>query len=277
MARPLRIEFDGAFYHVTSRGNARQDIYLEPQDYLLFLDTLGDVCKRYNWRIHAYCLMTNHYHLVVETPEGNLSLGMRQLNGVYSQAFNNRHKRVGHVFQGRYKSILVDKDSYLKELSRYVILNPVRAKMVELPEGWRWSSYLAMIGKTERLDWLEYDWLLSQFSSVENEAVSQFERFVLDGLTANSPWLSLRNQIYLGDENFVERCLNQNSKTISREIPLLQRRKVKPLCHHEKSTESRDQAIKSAYLSGGYSQKEIGEYFGLHYSRVSRIIAKGKT
>ena len=118
MARPLRIEFAGALYHLTARGNGWGDIYLDDSDRVLFLEVLAGVCKQYNWLCRAYCLMGNHYHLLVETPDANLSQGMRQLNGVYTQRFNRRHKRVGHVFQGRYKAILVQANSYLLELSR---------------------------------------------------------------------------------------------------------------------------------------------------------------
>jgi REP element-mobilizing transposase RayT len=143
MARPLRLEFAGATYHVTARGDGREDIYLSDADRRLFLAVLGSVAERFNWTIHAYCLMSNHYHLLVETPEGNLSKGMRQLNGVYTQDFNRTHHRVGHVFQGRYKAILVEKEAYLLELVRYVVLNPVRAGMVRTPGEWPWSSYRA--------------------------------------------------------------------------------------------------------------------------------------
>jgi putative transposase len=140
MARPLRLEFAGALYHVTSRGDGREAIYLSDEDRLAWLETFAAVCSRFNWVCHAYCLMGNHYHVIVETPDANLSLGMRQLNGVYTQRFNRTHRRVGHVFQGRFKAILVDKDSYLLELSRYVVLNPLRAKMVRKLENYPWSS-----------------------------------------------------------------------------------------------------------------------------------------
>ena len=130
MARPLRLEFSGALYHVTSRGDRREDIYLDDADRGNYLSVLSEVCDRFNWLVHAYCLMSNHYHLLIETPDSNLAMGMRQLNGVYTQRFNRRHARVGHVFQGRYKAIIVQKDSYLLELARYIVLNPVRARMV---------------------------------------------------------------------------------------------------------------------------------------------------
>ncbi len=124
MTRPVRIEFEGALYHVTSRGDRREAIYEDDADRMKFLEILETVIRDFNWVCHAYCLMTNHYHLVIETPDGNLSKGMRQLNGVYTQASNHRHDRSGHLFQGRYKAILVDGDSYLLELPRYVVLNP---------------------------------------------------------------------------------------------------------------------------------------------------------
>ncbi|MBI3060119.1 MAG: transposase, partial [Deltaproteobacteria bacterium] len=125
MARPLRIEFPEALYHVTSRGDRQEAIYEDDEDRRAYLEILGDVAKRFDWLCYAYCLMENHYHLVIETLEGNLSKGMRHLNGVYTQVSNRRHQRVGHLFQGRYKAILIDKDSYWLEVSRYVVLNPV--------------------------------------------------------------------------------------------------------------------------------------------------------
>ena len=141
MARPLRIEYAGALYHVTSRGDGREEIYLQDDDRAMFLGVLGEVCRRFNWMVHAYCLMGNHYHLLVETPDSNLSKGMRHLNGVYTQRFNRNQGRVGHVFQGRFKAILVEKENYLLELARYIVLNPVRARMVRSAKEWPWSSY----------------------------------------------------------------------------------------------------------------------------------------
>ena len=158
MARPLRIELAGGLYHVTSRGDRREAIYLDDRDRRQWLILLGQVCERFNWACHGYCLMSNHYHMVVETIEGNLSQGMRQLNGVYTQYFNRRHRRVGHVYQGRYKAILVEKDRYLLELTRYVVLNPVRAGMVKHAGAWPWSSYRAMTGQATCPSWLQANW-----------------------------------------------------------------------------------------------------------------------
>ena len=145
MARPLRLEFAGALYHITSRGDRREAIYRDNDDRLQWFEVVGQVCERFNWVIHGYCQMTNHYHLLAETIDGNLSRGMRQLNGIYTQNFNRRHHESGHVFQGRYKAILVQKDCHLLELTRYVVLNPVRAGMVMRPEEWAWTSYHATI------------------------------------------------------------------------------------------------------------------------------------
>ncbi len=154
MARPLRIEYPGALYHITSRGNARADIFDDNPDREKFLSILGVVVRKYRWICHGYCLMDNHYHLLVETPESNLCRGMRQINGLYTQGFNRRHGRVGHLFQGRYKSILVEKDSYLLQLSRYIVLNPVKAGMVKAPEDWEWSSYQSTAGLSTAPDFL---------------------------------------------------------------------------------------------------------------------------
>lgn len=150
MSRPLRIEFAGGLYHVTSRGDGREAVFLRDQDRGSFLRVLSQVVQDFNWAVHVYCLMENHYHLLIKTPGGNLSKGMRQLNGVYTQRFNRQHGRVGHVFQGRYKAVIVQREWYLSELARYVVLNPVRAHMVNSPAEWPWSSYRATAGCVTR-------------------------------------------------------------------------------------------------------------------------------
>lgn len=284
MARPLRIEFAGALYHVTSRGDGQEAIYRCDGDRRLFLDVVGAVCERFNWAAHAYCLMDNHYHLLVETPDGNLAQGMRQLNGVYTQAFNRAHRRVGHVFQGRYKAILVQKEAYLLELARYVVLNPVRARMVRSAKDWPWSSYRATAGVAAGAKWLQTDWILAAFGGQKGRAMEGYRAFVAAGKNQPSPWEQLKNQVYLGAEAFVEQMQAQlEAGKDLREVPLKQRRALpKPLHHYAAQSEDRDAAIVAAYASGGYSMKEIGDHFGLHYSYISRIIsraekARGKT
>ena len=283
MSRPLRIEYAGALYHVTSRGDGQEDIFLDDGDRGLFLEVLAEAVERFNWTVHAYCLMGNHYHLLLETPDGNLSKGMRQLNGVYTQRFNRKHERVGHVFQGRYKAIIVQKESYLLELARYIVLNPVRARMVRSAKDWPWSSYRASAGLADCPPWLATDWILSAFSSKRAEAIEGYWAFVVEGKNQPALWEKLKNQIYLGNDAFVQKMLSKLPGEDLSEIPLKQRRlKAKPLAHYAARGGSRDEAIIQAYGSGGYSLKEIGEHFGLHYSRVSRIVggqgkAKGKT
>ena len=278
MARPLRIEFAGALYHVTSRGDGLEDIYLHDADREVFLGVLEEVCSRFNWLLHAYCLMSNHYHLLVETPDGNLSKGMRQLNGVYTQRFNQTHRRVGHVFQGRYKAILVQKNSYLLELARYIVLNPVRAGMVRDAGDWSWSSYRAMTGIINTPEWLHTDWILSAFSQSKKVAIERYRTFVSQGKSQPSPWEQLKNQIYLGADEFVDEMQSKLSPDVKlSEIPSAQKRRVpKPLEYFQRKYPERDVAIIKAYQSGGYTMKEVGDYFGLHYSWVSRVIRNGE-
>jgi len=277
MARPLRLEFAGALYHVTSRGDRREDIYEDDTDRQAFLSIFSDVCETYNWVCHAYCLMDNHYHLLIETPDANLSKGMRQLNGMYTQTFNRAHDRVGHVFQGRYKSILVEKESYLLELSRYIVLTPVRASMVRSARDWPWSSYRAMSGQASRPSFLHTDWILASFDRQKSLAIAKYKQFVSEGKGQPSPWQSLRNQVYLGGVLFVEemQAMIDGDGDLG-EIPSSQRRPVpKPIRDYESLSSSRDEAIIMAYCSGGYTLKDIGNYFGLHYSTISGIVRAG--
>ncbi len=248
-----------------------------------FLSILKDVCDRFNWLLHAYCLMDNHYHLLIETPDGNLSQGMRQLNGVFTQTSNRNNNRVGHVFQGRFKSILVQKETYLLELARYIVLNPVRARMVRQAEDWPWSSYRDTAGLRQEPDWLTTEWILAAFGKRKSSAQQKYQEFVAQGKSQPYPWEQLKNQVFLGTESFVN---DLQKKIIAdrdlSEIPKSQRRKKpKSLSSYEKNSQDRNEAIITAYKSGGYSMKELGDYFGLHYSRVSRIInhekAKDKT
>ncbi len=279
MARPLRIEYPGAVYHVTSRGNAHGKIFSDNQDRLSFLDVLAGVVKRYRWLCHAYCLMGNHYHLLVETQEANLSMGMRQLNGVYTQRYNRRHKKCGHVFQGRFKAIALDKDSYLLELCRYVVLNPVRAKMVKNVEEWQWSSYRASVAMIKPPDYLTTDWILGLFSSKRGIARRKYQSFVREGLHQQSPWGLLRGQVLLGDEKFVKgfKALLSDKDQV-KEIPRQQRHVARPgleeLFQKRGAGQQRNKNIYAAHMKYGYKLYEIANYLQIHYTTVSKIIAK---
>ncbi|HSP17301.1 MAG TPA: transposase [Thermoanaerobaculia bacterium] len=206
MARPLRLEYPGALFHVTARGNERRDTFRDDDDRRRFLDYLREAVERFRWIVTAYVLMPNHFHLVVELTETTLSSGMQWLNGAYSQAFNRRHDRVGHLFQGRFKAPLIEKEAYFLEVARYVVLNPVRAQMIARPEDYAWSSYRAVIGDTPAPDWLATDDLLAHFGDDRDVARARYRAFVNDGISlARNPWVELVGQIYLGSESWVER------------------------------------------------------------------------
>lgn len=273
MARPLRLELSGGLYHVTSRGDGREDIYLSDADRVAWLEVFGQVCKRFNWVCHAWCQMTNHYHILIETPEANLAEGMRQLNGVYTQRFNRAHDRAGHVFQGRYKSILVERDSYLLELARYVVLNPLRASMVKKLEAWPWSSYLATCGQEPSPVWLQTDWVLGQFGQRRSSAIAKYAAFVHEGARLPSVWGNLRGQIYLGSAAFLGRMQAQIEKNRAlEEIPRAQRRKLPQPLEHFGARYPRNEAMVRAYLSGQHSMAAIARHFEVHYSTVSRAV-----
>ncbi|MGH7256385.1 MAG: REP-associated tyrosine transposase [Nitrospirales bacterium] len=272
MARPLRLEFPGAVYHLTSRGNARQRIVRDEADRAAFLTPLGQVVDRFGWRCYAFCLMDNHYHLLVETPQANLSWGMRQLNGVYTQAFNRRHRRVGHLFQGRFKAILVEKEAYLLELCRYVVLNPVRAGVVARPEHWAWSSFRATAGATTAPAWLQVEWVLGQFGSRVREAQGKYREFVRGGRKASQPWEQLTGQIYLGREAFVQR--HQPDRFL-REIPRAQTQAHRPpLAVLFPGKRRTTRALWQAYRRYGYRLREIADHLGVHYATVSRQLKR---
>lgn len=278
MTRPLRIEYPGAVYHITSRGNARQDIYVDDEDREKFLSILSLATERFHWLCHSYCLMDNHYHLLVETPIPNLSAGMRQLNGIYTQAFNRRHQRVGHLFQGRFKAIVVEKQAHLLELSRYIILNPVKAGIVQHPEDYLWSSYRATIGLTKVSDFLTVTWLLDNFSSQTNRAQQLYREFV-NKEEELTPWKNLTGQIFLGSETFIQQIKNQTSASISpNETLLAERYAGRPTLsdlfepHPDWTKEERNKVITRAHIEYGYRLKQIAEFLGIHYSTVSKVI-----
>lgn len=274
MSRPLRLEFSGAVYHVTSRGNARQRIYQDDTDREQFLSVLAHGVDRYDWLCHGYCLMDNHYHLLIETPKPNLSMGMRQLNGIYTQSFNRRHRRVGHLFQGRFKAILVEKETHLLELCRYVVLNPVRAKRVNHPGKWGWSSYRATAGEGAVPDYLTVDWILGQFGSRLHEAQKKYRAYVAEGRRTSSPWERLQGQIYLGGKDFVRR--HQPDRLI-REVPRRQTQAHRPpLAELFKGKGDVRRAILEAYRRYGYRMVEISEHLGVHYSTVSRRLKQAE-
>lgn len=227
MARPLRLEYPGAVYHVMARGHERSPIYRDDEDRERFLGDLARVVDEMRFVVHAYCLMTNHYHLLIETPVANLAAGMHRLNARYCQAFNFRHGRTGHLLESRYRALVIEKESYLLELSRYVVLNPVRAGLVRAAGAWRWSNFRATCGETERPAFLEIDWTLGCFGTKRARAREAYRRFVSEGKNAADPIDKAAGQAFLGSPAFLDEMRRRLEGTaLSAEIPRAQRQAV---------------------------------------------------
>lgn len=300
MGGPLRIEYPGALYHITIRGNERKKIFLDDGDRTQFLEILSDYHHRYDIRIHSFVLMENHYHLILETPQGNLLKVMHGINGRYTGYFNKKYRRTGHLFQGKYKGILVDKDAYLLQLSRYVHLNPEKAGIVERPEHYLWSSYQGFIGKGKKYEWVEYSWILEQFGTDEQKASRDYKIFVDAGLKdeQGSPFIALQGRVILGDETFLEKTKKLLAgKRISREVVERNKLRMAPLpekiitvvadtcgvkeeiitASGGKNNKAKKVAMYLMYQYSDLGNTEIGELFGnIHYSAVSKAVTRLK-
>jgi len=285
MARPLRIEFPGAVYHVTSRGDRREPIFVDDVDRRALLDVLGAGLERFDASALAWCLMGNHYHFVIQTRLANLSLLMRHINGVFTQRFNQRHHKVGHLFQGRFKAVLVDRDSYLLAVCRYVELNPVRAGLAAEPADWPWNSYATLTGQAPCPPWLDraavWGYLLGEAAHTEalaRKAGRAYADLVAAGKDVALWPDHLRQQMYLGDEAFVLRmqALASDRAVSDKEIPKAQRASPKTLQDWLDTMPSRDEAIVAAHRHSQLSQSDIARALGLSVSRVSRIVAGAK-
>ena len=285
MARPLRIQYPGAFYHVTARGNERKAIFKNKTDRTKFLSYLESASERYDAHIHAYCLMDNHYHLLLETPRSNLSQILHHVNGAYTTYFNVKRDRSGHLFQGRYKSILVQKDAYCKELSRYIHLNPVRASIVHTPSEYTWSSYCCFIGLKESPGWLREESVLGYFDKDRSVAQRLYRDFVEKSLETDlgEPFKEVFASTFLGKEEFISWAKEKwiaYKNVDARNVPVLKRLMTKP------SFEAIDQIVESVigkenrlfrkfciYASHqmvGFPLKEIGAYYNMRGSAVSQ-------
>ena len=281
MTRPLRIEFPGAIYHVTTRGDRREPIFVDDEDRRALLSVVAEALDRFEARMVAYCLMGNHYHFVLQTWQGNLSRVMRYINGVYSQAFNRRHGKVGHLFQGRFKAILVDRDAYLVEVCRYVELNPIRARCVDDPRQWRWSSYRAHVGLDQPPCWLDTHGLHGMLLGREvlnarsrQRAILRYAELVVEGLDVRLWEESLRQQIFLGDDAFVKKMLSvaDPKRLSSTEVPVAQRSGPWSLAQWLAASPTREVALLRAHVDSGMSVSAIARELKLSVSRVSRLI-----
>jgi len=286
MARPLRVEYPGAFYHVINRGNAGENLFKGIRDREKFLEYLATASERFSLKIYTYCLMTNHFHVLLETQLSNLSQAIQWVNVSYAGYFNRKYQRNGHLFQGRFKSILVDADEYLKQLSRYIHLNPVRANLVAHPDEYKWSSYSTITGKTKEPAWLESAWLLSKFGTKRKQAITNYKKFVEEADTKDlkNPAKNLSGGFILGSPDFVIWIKETFLSTRSDENEIPQLRELKPRINIDQIVEAvcrefnceietilhkgrkrnvaRDVAIYLVRVLSGEKGKKIGEYFG---------------
>ncbi len=294
MARQLRIEYEGAFYHITSRGNQRSQIFLDKKDRLHFIDILKRTKDRYGYLLHAYVLMDNHYHLLIETPHANIKQIMQNINTSYTVYANIKHKRCGHLFQGRYKSFIVDKESYLLELGRYIHLNPVRAGFVEKADAYKWSSFKEyVIGKIKRKI-TETDNTLSLFSRKRSEAVRLYREFVYAGINKDSPLNEATGSV-LGDETFTGKVLDYlNCYPDKRELPDIKKietkyavsdvvgivanyygvREVELLSRKRTTARQRKMAVYLCKILSGKRNSDIGRTFGIGIQAVTNVVTE---
>jgi REP element-mobilizing transposase RayT len=278
MSRPVRIEFPGAVYHVTSRASDRRFVFGDAEDRGVFLNVLDNVVSRFSWLIHSYVLMDDHYHLVVEVPEGNLSKGMRQLNGVYTQHVNRRHAQEGPIFHGRFKSILLEKKNYLLPVCRHVVTNPARSKGKLNFSSYKWSSYRALAGRVQAPTFLHNVDVLNHFGKREKEAQKKYREYVKEGVGKDSPLEERTHQVLLGSNRFLsemqpillgESLQKRGPKSVKR------RRSLNALFKQvdNKTRGERNELMKKAHVDFGYTLMQIGDHLGLHYTTVSKVIS----
>jgi putative transposase len=296
MTRPLRLEHEGAIWHVTSRGNERRDIFRDRNDRSTFIEILGNTVVNARWRLYAYVLMSNHYHLLIETPERTLSRGVKQLNETWAQHFNWRHARVGHLFQGRFKGILVEREAHLLELVRYIVLNPVRCGAVSSAADYEWSNYRATASLEPAPEWLDVDWTLAQFDADRDIALEKYRAFV-DDARANEyqPWPQLSGEIYLGTSAFCEAMQSLiAAREVSRDVPACQRQLVRTsfndvvraVCLHfgepadairiKNRRWGRKALAQLAREECVFALREIGTFLGANDSATSKLAAAGR-
>ena len=277
MSRPVRIEFPGAVYHVTSKGRDDHVVFKDAEDKGVFLNVVENVVDRFGWLVHSYVLMDDHYHLVVEVPAANLSKGMRQLNGVYTQHVNRRHDQEGPIFQGRFKSVLIEKRNYLLPVCRHIVTNPSRQPELGSYSSYKWSSYRALAGQVKTPGFLHQVDVLNHFGKREKDAQRKYREYVKEGANAESPLDQRSNQVLLGSPRFLnemqpilhgERLSKKGPKTAKR------RRSLNSMFKKvdDKTRPERNKLIKKAHLDFGYTLMEIGEHLGLHYTTVSKVI-----
>ncbi len=276
MVRPLRIQYPGAVYHVITRGNDKRDLFRTDEDRIDFLSNLGDCLALHNVACHAYCLMGHHHHLMIETPDGNLSQFMHDLNGNYAMGFHTRHGTSGHLYEGRFKSFVIEKEPYGLAVIAYIVNNPVKDGFVDHPQGWPWSSYGATAGIVRAPDWLETEFTLGLFGKKRSEAQRKYREFVKRRLIAESPYEGLKGNI-LGSPQFVHAIWdevdgNEDVKEYSRDERIIGRPSLDELFETAITKRQRDDAIRFARFRCGYLNTEIARHLNMHDSTVSKIV-----
>ena len=271
MARPLRIQDAGLTYHVTARGNAKMAIFLDNRDRRRFLRILCAVAERHRLECAAHCLMDNHYHLLARTGQPNLSRAIQNLNGTYARWWNWRHKRTGHVFQGRFGAQIVQDDRYLLTACRYIVLNPVRAKLVDRPEDWPWSSHRATLGAAPAPAFLECS-LVLQVLGDDDGVVERYRRFVDATPEAGGTEDDLMSAKFIVGAPPFETRVRERRAPVSCEVPSEQRAaSLESLFTGAITRASRNATMTAAYRQG-HSLAAIARFVGLHYSTVSKVV-----
>ena len=270
MARPLRIEFPGALYHVMSRGNERRAVVRDDRDREKRLEWLRRTVEDYGWRLHAFVLMTNHDHLFVETPQPNLSAAMQFLNGGYTSAFNRRHRRVGHLLQGRFKAQLIEQEGHYFEVSRYIHLNPVRAGIVRKPQDWPWSSYPGYHYANRTLEWVTYDDVLREFGRAPGAARAAYRRFVRQGMAegCESPWEGAIGGLVVGSDRFlarVKKILSRREKDGA--VPQLKTLRDRPALERIATIVAKDSGVNRSAWGAGRRSDDLARATAAYLAR----------
>ena len=282
MSRKARYEYAGGVYYIKAKGKAAEPIFLEASDRKRFLEILAETAFRFRWLCHSYCLLNDHYHLLLETPRGNLSAGMRQINGLYTQSFNRKYRRQGPLFGERFKSVVIEKTRYLLPLHRHMMLNPVRTHLVPEPGRWPWSSYLPNVMRGYRPAFLVTQWLLACFSGGDGTSVMErYRRYIESEEEDGFLGQEVRGRVFLGSDSFIMRVKKMIQVQKSRKHDMNhrldneQRHRLDGIIGKNRLTrKERDARIYVAYRDEGYTLKEIAAYLGVHCTTVSRAVRR---
>jgi REP element-mobilizing transposase RayT len=275
MARPVRIEYPGAYYYITSKGLEGELVFKDAKDRQEFFIILSEVVARMQWEVYAYNLLVDSFQLFVKTPKANLSKGMRQINGVYTQRYNVKYEKKGNIFHGRFKAILVDEENYFQEVARQVVRTPIIIRKSRKLDKWKWGSYQATMGICESPEWLQTPRLLESFGKQKKRAQTAYDKYI-NGCDKDLDILDdVKGQILLGSDAFVTKWKKQlASGKIMDKARQRKAKKMKPLADFSKRYKNVKTAMVKAYETGNYTLAQIGDYFGVHYSTVSRTVKK---